>query len=89
MVARNRMTAFAVGLSAILLAQPAAAGEAAQVQKVPAAAELVVEAQVFRTAIDTYIREQDRELREALNESLRRELTEKIVLSTNELRTRT
>ncbi len=89
MVARNRMTALAVGLSAILLAQQAAAGEAAQVQKVPAAAELVVEAQVFRTAIDTYIREQDRQLREALNESLRRELTEKIVLSTNELRTRT
>ena len=89
MVARRRLTALAVGLSASLIAEMAASAEAAPVQKAPATTELVVEAPVFRTVLDGYIREQSRQMRETLNEDLRRELPGKIVLSTNELRTRT
>jgi hypothetical protein len=80
----------AVGLSVMsLLAQMTAGAEAAPVQKAPVAVERVVEAPVFRMAIDGYIREQNRQMRETLNEDLRRQLPGKIVLSTNELRTRT
>ena len=89
MVARRRLTAIAVGLSASLIAEIAANAEAAPVQKAPAAAELIVEAPVFRPVLDGYIREHSRQMRETLNENLRRELPGKIVLSTNELRTRT
>ena len=89
MVAHRRLMALAVGLSASLLAQMTATAEAAPVQKAPAAAGFVVEAPLFRTALDGYIREHSRQLRETLNEDLRRELPGKIVLSTNELRTRT
>ena len=89
MVARRRLTAMAVGLSASLLAEHGDKRRGAPVQKAPVAAELVVEAPVFRTALDGYIREHNRQMRETLNEDLRRELPGKIVLSTNELRTRT
>lgn len=88
---RRQRTAMAVGLSVVsLLAEMAAGAEAAPgVQKAPVAVERVVEAPVFRTVLDGYIREQNRQMRETLNENLRRELPGKIVLSTNELRTRT
>jgi hypothetical protein len=86
---RARLTTIAVGLSASLLAELAASAEAAPVQKVPVAAGLVIEAPVFRSTLDDYIREHSRQMRETLNEDLRRQLPGKIVLSTNALRTRT
>ena len=86
---RRQMAMVAVGLSVSLLAEMAAGAEAAPVQKAPVAVERVVEAPVFRTVLDGYIREQNRQMRETLNEDLRRELPGKILLSTNELRTRT
>ena len=89
MVARRRLMALAIGLSASLIAEMAASAEAAPVQKAPVATENVIETPVFRTVLDGYIREHGRQLRETLNEDLRRELPGKIVLSTNELRTRT
>lgn len=89
MVARRRLTAIAVGLSATLIAEMAASAEAAAVQRAPVVAERVVETPVFRSALDGYIREQSRQMRETLNEDLRRDLPGKIVLSMNELRTRT
>ena len=89
MVARKLLTVTAVGLAVSLLAQHATGAEAEQVQKAPRATELAVDAQLlFRNDIDSYVREHNRQLRETLNQELRRELGPKVVLAVNELRTR-
>jgi hypothetical protein len=87
MVARKLLTAAAVGLSVGLLAQHATGAEAQMVQKAPVAAELAIDAQLFRSEIEGYVRELNRQMRTTLNEELRRELAPKVVAS-NELRTR-
>jgi uncharacterized protein (DUF2252 family) len=76
----------AVGLSAGLLAEPATSAEAERVQK--AANVELVDAQLFRSEIEGYVRELNRQMRVKLNEDLRRELAPKVVLAVNELRTR-
>lgn len=86
MVARTLLTVIAAGLSAGALAEPAASGEAERVQK--AAAVEIVDAQLFRSEIEGYVRELNRQMRVKLNEDLRRELAPKVVLAVNELRTR-
>ncbi len=89
MVARKLLTASAVGLSVSLLAQHATGAELPVVQKAPQATEYIVDSQLFRTEIDGYVRELNRQLRETLSDDLRRELVApKIVLASNELRTR-
>ena len=88
MVARKLLTATAVGLSVGLLAQHATGAEIPVVQKAPQATEYAVDAQLFRSEIDGYVRELNRQLRTTLNEDLRRDLSPKIVLASNELRTR-
>jgi hypothetical protein len=89
MVARRLLTAMAVGLSVSLLAQHATGAEATVVRKAPPVAELVVvDSQLFRTELDGYVRELNRQLRTTLNEDLRRALAPKIVLARNELSTR-
>ena len=89
MVARRLLTATAVGLSVGLLAQQATGAETLVVQKAPLVAELaIVDSQLFRNEIDGYVRELNRQLRTTLSEDLRRALTSKVVLATNELRTR-
>ena len=90
MVARKLLTATAVGLSVGLLAQHATGAETNVVeQKAPPAEEFVVDTQLFRDDIDTYVRELNRQMRESLNEELRRALAApKVVLAVNELRTR-
>lgn len=88
MGARTRLTAMAVGLSVGLLAQLATAAEALPVRKTPAVTGLVVDAQGFRSEIDAYVRELNRQLRTTLNEDLRRELAPKIVLASNPRLTR-
>ena len=89
MVARKLLTVSAVGLSVSLLAQHATGAEPREVQKAPAAAELVVvDSQLFRNEIEGYVRELNRQMRATLNEELRRELAPKVVLAVNELRTR-
>jgi Trm5-related predicted tRNA methylase len=88
MVARKLLTATAVGLSVGLLAQHATGAETTVEQKAPPATELVVDTQLFRDDIDTYVRELNRQMRESLNEELRRALAPKVVLAVNELRTR-
>jgi Trm5-related predicted tRNA methylase len=88
MVARKLLTASAVGLSVGLLAQHATGAEIPVVQKAPQATEYIVDSQLFRNEIDGYVRELNRQLRETLSEDLRRELSPKIVLASNELRTR-
>jgi hypothetical protein len=88
MVTRKLLTVTAVGLSVGLLAQHATGAEAPIVRKAPVAAELAVDAQLFRTEIEGYMRELNRQMRTTLNEELRRELSLKLVAS-NELRTRT
>lgn len=87
MVARTRLTAMAVG-SVGLLAQLATGAEALPVRKTPAVTGLVVDAQSFRSEIDAYVRELNRQLRTTLNEDLRRELAPKIVLASNPRPTR-
>jgi hypothetical protein len=88
MVARKLLTASAVGLSVGLLAQNATGAETLVVQKAPVATEFVVETALFRNEIDGYVRELNRQLRTTLNEDLRRGLATKVVLASNELRTR-
>jgi hypothetical protein len=86
MVARKLLTVSAVGLAVGLLAQHATGAEAEKVQKAPVATELG--SQLFRSDIEGYVRELNRQMRETLNEELRRELGPKVVLAVNELRTR-
>lgn len=88
MVTRKRLTATVVGLSVGLLAQQATGAEAPLRQRAPLATEFVVDAQLFRNEIEGYVRELNREMRTTLSNDLRRELTPKIVLASNELRTR-
>jgi hypothetical protein len=88
MVTRKLLTVAAVGLSVGLLAQHATGAETPAVQKAPVADVLVVDSQLFRNDIDAYVRELNRQMREALSEELRRELAPKVVLASNELRTR-
>jgi hypothetical protein len=85
MVARKLLTVMAVGLSMGLLAQTASA-EQQQVRK--ARVVEAVDSQLFRSEIEGYVRELDRQMRVKLNEDLRRELAPKVVLAVNELRTR-
>ena len=87
MVARKLLTATAVGLFVSLLAQHATGAEAPIVRKAPVAAEFAVDAQLFRSEIEGYVRELNRQMRTTLNEELRRELAGKVIAS-NELRTR-
>ena len=89
MVTRKRMTETAVALVVGLLAQHAAGAEAPVVQKASTEAELVVDAELFRTEIDGYVRELDRQMRATLTEELRRELARKIDLASDERRTKT
>jgi len=86
MVALKLLTVTAVGLAASLLAQHATGAEAER-QKAPQA-DLVVYGQPVRNDIDGYVRELNRQMRETLNQELRRELGPKVVLAVNELRTR-
>ena len=88
MVARKLLTVSAVGLSVSLLAQHATGAEPRAVQKAPAATELAVDSQLFRSEIESYVRELNRQMRVTLNEDLRRALAPKIVLARNELSTR-
>jgi hypothetical protein len=85
MVARKLLTVMAVGLSLGLLAQTASA-EQQRVRKAPVVEHL--DSQSFRSEIEGYVRELDRQMRVKLNEDLRRELAPKVVLAVNELRTR-
>jgi hypothetical protein len=87
MVTRKLLTATAVGLSVGLLAQHATGAETTA-PKAPVVAESVVDAELFRTEINGYVRELNRQMRLTLNEDLRRELAPKVVLASNELRTR-
>ena len=88
MVARKLLTVTAVALAASLLAQHATGAEAETAQTAPRATELVADGQRFRSEIDGYVRELNRQMRETLSQELRRELGPKVVLAVNELRTR-
>ena len=88
MVARKLLTASAVGLSVGLLAQNATGAETLVVQKAPLVTEYAVDTQLFRNEIDGYVRELNRQMRTTLSQDLRRDLAPKVVLASNELRTR-
>jgi hypothetical protein len=88
MVARKLLTASAVGLSVGLLAQNATGAETLVVQKAPLVTEYAVDTQLFRNDIDGYVRELNRQMRTTLSQDLRRDLAPKVVLASNELRTR-
>ena len=86
MLTRNLLlTALAATASLHVLAEPAAA-EAPAVPKV--IVERSVEAPSFRAEIESYMREVSERARTTLGEDLRRELAQKVVISSNELRTR-
>jgi hypothetical protein len=72
-----------------LLAQHATGAEAPVVRKVSAEPELLVDAELLRTEIDSYVRELDRQMRATLNEEWRRELARKAELASDERRTKT
>jgi hypothetical protein len=89
MVARKLLTVMTVGLSVGLLAQHATGAETEVAeQKASPAEELIVDTQLFRNDIDSYVRELNRQMRESLNEELRRQLAPKVVIAVDELRTR-
>jgi hypothetical protein len=89
MVARKLLTALTVGLSVGLLAQHATGAETEVAkQKASPAEELIVDTQLFRHDIDSYVRELNRQMRESLNEELRRQLAPKVVIAVDELHTR-
>lgn len=88
MLTRNLLlTALAATASLHVLAEPAAA-QAPAVPKIIVALERSVEAPSFRAEIDSYMREVSERARTTLGEDLRRELGQKVVISSNELRTR-
>lgn len=89
MVTRKLLTAtLAVGLSVGLLAEHATGAEGPVLQKAPPMAAPAVDAQRFRAEIDSYVREQNEQMRTTVGEDLRRELAPKVVLASNELRAR-
>lgn len=89
MVARKLVTAaLAVGLSVSLLAEHAAGAEAPVVLKTSLQGAPAVDAQTFRSEIDSYVREQNEQMRTTLGEDLKRALAPKIVFASNELRAR-
>ena len=88
MVTRKLLTAMTVGLSVGLLAQHATGAEPQAEQKAPPAGELVVDAELFRNDIDSYVRELNRQMHQALNEDLRRQLAPKVEIAVDELRTK-
>lgn len=77
-----------VGLSVGLLAQHAMAGEEFPVYRAPAMAAAEVDAQAFRSEIDSYIRALNEQLRTTLDQDLRLNLAPKLELASNELRAR-
>jgi hypothetical protein len=81
-------SALAVGVSVGLLANVAAASEALVVYPTPVVAAVLVDGQVFRSEIDSYIRSLNEQLRATLDKDLRRDLTPKLELASNELRAR-
>jgi hypothetical protein len=88
MVTRTLLAATAVGLSVGLLAQTATGAEGPVQHKAPVATEFKVDTRLFRDEIDAYVRELNEQMRETLNQDLRRELTPKLVLASDELRAR-
>ncbi len=82
------MAALAATASLCLLAEPAAAAEAPVAPRVIVAKERGVDAPSFRAEIESYVREVNERARATLNEDLRRELGQKIVIGSHELRTR-
>lgn len=86
MLTRNLLlTALAATASLCVLAEPAAAEAPAAPR---AAVERSAEAPSFRAEIESYVREVNERVRTTLGEDLRRELGQKIVIGSNELRTR-
>ena len=78
----------AVGLSVGLLAQHATATEANPALKHPVRVEVTVSGQQFRADIENYVRTLNEEIRNTLGQELKRSLTPKIELASNELRAR-
>lgn len=86
MVVRTLLPVIALGFSAGALAEPAVSAEIGRLQK--AEAVEIVDARSFRSDIEGYVRDLNRQMRVKLNEDLRRELAPKVVLAVNELRTK-
>lgn len=89
MVTRNRVTVTAVAMLVGLLAQHAAGAETPVARSAATQAELAVDAELFRSEIDSYVRELDRRMRATLTEELRRELARTTELAIAERRTKT
>jgi hypothetical protein len=90
MVTRKLSTAalLTAGLSVSLLAQHATATEANPAFKQPVLVEVTVSGQQFRADIESYVRALNKEIRDTLDQELKRSLTPKIELASNELRAR-
>ena len=69
-------------------AHRAVAAEPARIAKAPVLVGAAVDRQTFRTELDSYIREFNMEMRNALSEELKRALPAKMEVASNELRAR-
>jgi hypothetical protein len=78
----------AAGLSVGLLAQHATATEANPTFTQPVLVEITVDGKLFRTDIENYVRALNKEIRTTVDQELKRSMTPKIELASNELRAR-
>jgi len=85
---RKLLAASAALLPVGLLAQHATGAEELVRHEAPSVAVVAIDPQLFRSEVDSYVREVNEQMRTNLNEQLRRELAPKIVLASNELRAR-
>jgi len=88
MVARKLLMAVSTAAVSVALLAHEAAGAEGRVEHKALVAADVADAVRFRAEIDGYVRALNEQLKATLSEDLRRELTPKVVLATNELRTR-
>ena len=88
MDARKVAAAAAVGLMVSLLAQPAPGAEAPVPGTRPAVPVVTLDQELFRRELDGFVRELSEQIRSNVEEQIRRELTPRIVLASDEQRAR-
>jgi len=88
MVGRKLLLAVSTAAVSVALLAHEAAGAEVRVEHKTLIAADVADAQRFRAEVDSYVRALNEQLKTTLSEDLRRELTPKVVLATNELRIR-
>jgi curli biogenesis system outer membrane secretion channel CsgG len=89
MVTRNGLIAAVLAAGSLsVAAHPATAAEPAPIAKAPVLVGVAVDRRTFRSELESYMRELNVEMRNALSEELKHALPTKIEVASNELRAR-